>query len=121
MEIKPYQGYTTKNRRARAIPISDKLIEILKVESAKTKSPYVCRPYQREATISEYFLNLLRKLGIEGKLHDLRHTFASHLAMSGASIQAIKEFLGHSDITTTMIYSHLSPESLKEEISKLPY
>jgi len=51
--------------------------------------------------------------------HVLRHTFASHLAMKGASIQAIQGLLGHSDIQTTMIYAHLSPSAFKDTISLL--
>jgi len=45
----------------------------------------------------------------------IRHTFASHL------IPVIQELLGHSDITTTMIYAHLSPDIHKKEIAKLPF
>lgn len=41
--------------------------------------------------------------------HDLRHTFASHLAMLGVSVFHIKEVLGHADLETTMRYMHLAP------------
>ncbi len=51
--------------------------------------------------------------------HKLRHTFASHLAMKGASIKAIQELLGHSDIQTTMRYAHLMPSTLNEVIDLL--
>ena len=52
-------------------------------------------------------------------VHTLRHTFASHLAMAGAPIQAIQGLLGHSDIQTTMRYAHLSPSIYKETINLL--
>jgi len=58
---------------------------------------------------------------MRGTLHDLRHTFASHLAMAGTPIPDIKELLGHSDIATTMIYSHLSPDRHKAEVEKLDF
>jgi site-specific recombinase XerD len=45
--------------------------------------------------------------------HTLRHTFASHLAMSGASLAAIQQLMGHSMITTTMRYAHLAPSTLR--------
>jgi integrase len=57
----------------------------------------------------------LRKIG----WHKLRHTFASHLAQNGVAIQAIKELLGHADITTTMRYAHLSPSALRAAMNVL--
>ena len=48
--------------------------------------------------------------------HVLRHTFASHLAILGASIRTIQELLGHSDIRVTMRYAHLSPEARKSAV-----
>jgi len=52
-------------------------------------------------------------------IHSLRHTFASHLAISGASITKIKKLLNHSDIKQTMRYAKLSPESGRDEIGRL--
>jgi site-specific recombinase XerD len=63
----------------------------------------------------------LKKKNMKGTLHDLRHTFASHMAMAGISIPVIKEFLGHSDIATTMIYAHLSPERHIAEVDRLDF
>lgn len=51
--------------------------------------------------------------------HTLRHTFASHLACKGASILAIKELLGHTDIKTTMRYAHLGPNITTETMKLL--
>ena len=51
--------------------------------------------------------------------HVLRHTFASHLVMRGAPLKAVQEFLGHSDIQTTMRYAHLSPDVRNTAISVL--
>lgn len=52
-------------------------------------------------------------------IHTLRHTFASHLAISGASITKIKKLLNHTDIKQTMRYAKLSPESGRDEIGRL--
>ncbi|PAF53261.1 hypothetical protein BKH42_06965 [Helicobacter sp. 13S00482-2] len=52
-------------------------------------------------------------------IHTLRHTFASHLAIKGVSIQIIQKLLNHKDIKMTMRYSHLMPDSGKDIVKKL--
>lgn len=51
--------------------------------------------------------------------HVLRHTFASHLVMRGATMTAVQELLGHSSIVMTMRYAHLAPEAVRETVRLL--
>ena len=53
------------------------------------------------------------------RLYDLRHSFASKLAMKDVSIQKISHLLGHADIKITMVYAHLCPDNLAEAVSVL--
>lgn len=55
----------------------------------------------------------LAKLDERYKFHTLRHTTASWLTMKGVSPAIIQQILGHADISTTMIYAHLAPETMK--------
>jgi integrase len=70
--------------------------------------------------VSLAFLRTCRKVGIaDFRLHDLRHTAASWLRMSGADLQDVAELLGHRDLRMTKRYSHLSPAHLSAAVKRL--
>ena len=63
------------------------------------------------------------RAGIQGltQVKTFRHTFASHLVMSGVDLPTVARLLGHTDIKTTMIYSHLAPVHLAGAVQKLDF
>ena len=53
--------------------------------------------------------------------HALRHTFASHFVMNGGNILTLQKILGHADIKMTLLYAHLAPDFLGEEMNKVKF
>lgn len=114
--------YQTKNGEKREVPVNEvvktMLIKILK----HPDSPYVFpnevgKPF---TNIRKSFFTALKKSGIvDFRFHDLRHTFASHLAMSGVDLNTIRELLGHKSLEMTLRYAHLSPNHKKRAVDIL--
>jgi len=70
-------------------------------------------------SVQKVMERLGKKVGIKVTPHMLRHSFATHLLEAGTDIRFIQKLLGHSDVSTTEIYTHVSQASIKNIKSPL--
>jgi site-specific recombinase XerD len=114
----------------REIPINSRLLDLLKdlkMANEKGLQSSFLFPDQDGGKIKiklrEQLIKIAEKAGIENltQIHSLRHTFASHLVMSGVDLPTVQKLMGHSDIQTTMIYSHLAPDRLADAVDRLGF
>lgn len=107
---------------ARLIPMNRKLCEILGKHDRKSRWVFCTNSGQQVRHLRRDLLLLCDRLGIKNvTLHTFRHTFASHLVMSGVDLPSVQKLLGHKDIKTTMIYAHLAPDHLKRAVEKIKF
>lgn len=78
---------------------------------------YQGNPISRKG-VWKRFQELEKLSGVEAKVHTLRHSFATHLLSGGADLRSVQELLGHSDLSTTQIYTHVTDEQLEEAHEK---
>ena len=68
------------------------------------------------------YYKVIKAAGIRRlRLHDLRHSFASHLVMSGVDLSTVQELMGHKSISMTQVYAHLTPEHKAHAVEKLKF
>ena len=123
--VQAKDGWHPKDYEVRHVPMTERLAQVLKARP-KGDSPYVFHTQNGGVhsgnILTREFRKLARACGIKGaSIHTLRHTFASHLVMSGADLYTIQKLLGHSSIKTTEIYAHLAPDYLKAAMSRLKF
>ena len=116
--------HNTKNKEMRMIPINEPLREMLSGLPRKEGVDYVFFNFKtddRLLDLKRSYPTAVKKAGLTGGVlfHTLRHTFASHLVMSGVNITTVSRLLGHKDLAMTMRYSHLAPNHLSNAVSAL--
>jgi integrase len=114
----------TKNRKGRAVPLSPALEAALRAHPRHATSELVfCQPNGEHLTLW-HLHGALDRAARRGEMkrlrwHDLRHSFASNLAIGGTPMRQIQEWMGHASILQTMRYSHLSPGGGREHLAAL--
>lgn len=116
------ESFQAKSGKDRIIPLSDEATAVLGRMSARRRLPSDLVFRSAKGAIDELYLShLFKKYAVKAgvrhaSLHGLRHTACSWLAMNGASVEAIRLFAGHSSITVTQKYMHLSEDAFASQI-----
>lgn len=105
----------TKSGKWRLIPLSEGAKKALKSFNGKGRVLPRLNPY----SYTRAFSRDVKRSGLEGSLHCLRHTYCSHLVMAGVPLRTVQVLAGHSSFTTTEKYSHLAPDHLKGAVISL--
>ena len=111
-----------KNRKESRVPINATARETIArcMARARAKKRPRLFKWKGRTFMGQKFKVAVRAAGFEHyRFHDLRHTFASYLAMGGASLQVIQQLMRHRSVASTLIYSNLSPDHLKAASEKL--
>ncbi len=107
-----------KSDKAYSVPINNTVRGILQARAKLGTSGFVLDT----TNLRKDFEKLREVAGIENcTIHDLRHTFASHLAMKGVDLYTIAKLLGHSDIKMTQRYAHLAPDHKSIAVNMLDF
>ena len=114
---------TTKSGKARVVPLSDTATKLVEQLQEKRCCDYVfANPNTRKPYNSFYYSwhSARKDAGLDDlRVHDLRHSFASFLVNAGRSLYEVQTLLGHSQITTTQRYAHLSSDSLRKASNEI--
>lgn len=116
-----------KGNKQRLVPLPDRVMSYLRTylqEREFPEAPYLFtdRKGNRLSRSSAYYIvkRLVKEVGLDSEIspHKLRHTCATLLLEAGIDLRYIQEFLGHSDISTTQIYTHVSRVKLRQVIEE---
>ncbi len=129
-DIHLLEGYVRvvgKGNKEREVPLGELSIQALRLYLTKSRNQltinsidYLFLNQDGQRLSRQGFFKILRKIaksaGIERDVspHTLRHSFATHLLEAGVDLRTLQELLGHEDIQTTQIYTHISQKHLKD-------
>ncbi|MFH1540706.1 MAG: site-specific tyrosine recombinase/integron integrase [Elusimicrobiota bacterium] len=119
-----------KGSKQRIVPVGDCALDIirkyLKMRKDSSNILFIRNLTKVGQKLSARYIQkmlkkYLRKAGIEKKItpHSLRHTFATHLLDNGCDIRSVQEMLGHKNLATTQIYTHITAQMMKKIYDKV--
>ncbi|MBU0558360.1 MAG: tyrosine-type recombinase/integrase, partial [Bacteroidetes bacterium] len=127
--VKCSDGFNPKNKKERVIPINvtlkncllSQMLQSGKIEDGGYVFTNKIGLQLHKDFVSKNFKKAVRSVGMNEAVHfhTLRHSFASRLVQKGVSLYVIKELLGHEDLATTQIYSHLQSQNLRDAVNLL--
>jgi len=109
----------TKNGEVRNIPMDNTIRQLFKTIPRRSDFVFTQENGQPYRWIGRAWRNALKEVQFRCRFHDLRHTFASHLAMKGVDLRTIMELMGHKSLKMVLRYSHLSSDHLKQAVARL--
>jgi site-specific recombinase XerD len=114
--VRNKEGFLIKSKKFRVIPLHNKLKEFLQP---------LCKGIGKcfnSTNHKHLFPRIIKKAGLKKVgFHHFRHTFASHLCLQGVDLYTIAQLLGHSNITVTQQYAHLTKDHIKASVEKLNF
>ncbi len=118
-------GFSTKTGKSRVVPMNNAVLEILTRRVATRGSCdavfHLDGKRLKHSYVQHNFKRYVRRANLNDDLrfHSLRHTFATWLVQGGVNIYEVQKLLGHSDVRTTEIYSHLTASELQGAVDKI--
>lgn len=117
------RGENAKSGKVRHIPLNDEALRTLqqwRLDARSAEWVFAGNDGKCMKAVNTSWKGVLHSAAIlDFRWHDLRHHFASRLVMNGVDLNTVRELLGHSDLTMTLRYAHLSPEHKADAVAKL--
>jgi len=121
-----------KGSKERVVPMGEMAIAALRVYLHEARPKIVSSSTEKALFVNHHgkrltrqgFWKIVKKYAAQAQIrkeitpHTFRHSFATHLLENGADIRAVQEMLGHADISTTQIYTHITKDRLKDVYAK---